>query len=217
VLPVKRLRGALRRLAGALEASARRELQMAMLEDVLGALAGTPELAGVVVVTSDPDAAALAHARAGALVMPDHDPPKGMNAAVARGLEAAAGADGALVLTADLPLAQPADLAALVAAAPPGPSATLAPSREGTGTNAMLLRPPGALWPQLGPDSLARHLAQAERVGVTARRIERPGLALDVDTPRDLAALIATAAPCATARACARLRVAERLGAGSAR
>jgi 2-phospho-L-lactate/phosphoenolpyruvate guanylyltransferase len=219
VIPVKRLRGALRRLAGALPAPVRRELQMAMLDDVLGACAATDALAGVVVVTSDPDAAALARARAGAAVLPDHEPPRGMNAAVVRGLEAAgrSGAGAALVLTADLPLAGAADLEAILAAAGPGPSALLVPSRHGTGTNAMLLAPPGALEPQLGPDSLARHLAQAARRGVAARLLERPALALDVDTPRDLADLLATGTPCATRAACLRLEVGERLGAGSAR
>lgn len=219
MIPVKRLRGALRRLAAALEAPVRRELQMAMLADVLGACAATAELAGVVVVTSDPTAAALARARVGATVLPDHDPPQGMNAAVVRGLEAAAGrgAEAVLVLTADLPLAHPDDLAAILAASPPGPSAVLVPSRDGTGTNAMLLRPPGALDPRLGPDSLARHAAQADRRGVVVRRLERPALALDVDTPRDLAALLAVGGRCATRSACARLEVGERLGAGSAR
>jgi 2-phospho-L-lactate guanylyltransferase len=192
---------------------------MAMLADVLGACAATAELAGVVVVTSDPTAAALARARAGATVLPDHDPPQGMNAAVVRGLEAAAGrgAEAVLVLTADLPLAHPDDLAAILAASPPGPSAVLVPSRDGTGTNAMLLRPPGALDPRLGPDSLARHAAQADRRGVVVRRLERPALALDVDTPRDLAALLVVGGRCATRSACARLEVGERLGAGSAR
>ena len=166
---MKPLRGALRRLTPALDAPVRRELQVAMLTDVLAAIAGARALAGVLVVTSDPEARGLAEAIAGARVVPDHDPPRGMNAAVVRGLEAVAarGADGALVVTADLPLARPEDLDAVVAAAPPGPSATLAPSRDGTGTNAMLLRPPRRSPPASGPDSLARHLHQAARRGVT--------------------------------------------------
>ena len=48
------------------------------------------------------------------------------------------------------------------------------------------------------------------------RRLERPRLALDIDTPRDLAALIARGDDCATVAACARLSVADRLAAGSA-
>ena len=95
------------------------------------------------------------------------------------------------MLTADLPLARPEDVAAILAAARPAPSAVLVPSHDGTGTNAMLLRPPRAIAPRLGPGSLARHLALAARRGVAVQRLERPRLALDIDTPRDLAALIA--------------------------
>ena len=217
VIPVKPLRGALRRLTSALEAPVRRELQVAMLTDVLGACAGADGLAGVLVVTSDPDAAALGAAIAGARVVPDHDPPRGMNAAVARGLVAVAGggADAALVLTADLPLARPDDIAAILVAGPADPSALLVPSADGTGTNAMLLRPPAALAPRLGPDSYARHTAQAVRRRLPVTRLELPRLALDIDTPADLTALVGVGGTCATLEVCARLRVAERLEAGS--
>jgi 2-phospho-L-lactate/phosphoenolpyruvate guanylyltransferase len=217
VLPVKPLRGALRRLTPALDAPVRRELQVAMLTDVLAAAAGARGLAGLMVVTSDPEARAMAETIAGARVTPDHEPPRGMNAAVVRGLEAvaAAGAGGALVLTADLPLARPEDLDAVLAAAPPGPSVTIAPSRDGTGTNAMLLRPPGALTPRLGVDSLARHLAQAARRGVAVARVDLPNLALDIDTPRDLAELVARGGGGATLAACERLAIAGLLAAGS--
>jgi 2-phospho-L-lactate/phosphoenolpyruvate guanylyltransferase len=217
VIPVKPLRGALRRLTPALEAPVRRQLQVAMLADVLTACAGARALGGVMVVTSDPDAAAMAHAIAGARVVPDHAPPRGMNAAVARGLVAVAAerADAALVLTADLPLARPDDLTAIVAAGPVGPSALLVPSVDGTGTNAMLLRPPAALAPRLGPDSYTRHQAQAARRRLVSTRLDLPRLALDIDTPADLAALVALGTPCATLEVCIRLRVTEALEAGS--
>jgi 2-phospho-L-lactate guanylyltransferase len=217
VIPVKPLGKALVRLSAALEAPVRRELQAAMLTDVLAACAGAGRLDETVVVTGDADVAAIARA-AGARLVPDHAPRRGMNAAVALGLDAAAegGAEAALVLTADLPLVRPEDLEAVVAAAPPAPSATLVPSRDGTGTNAMLLRPPGALTPQLGPDSLARHTAQALRRAVAVCRLGLPRLAVDVDTPADLAAALEGPAAAATREAAARLRVVERLGAGSA-
>jgi 2-phospho-L-lactate guanylyltransferase len=218
VVPAKRLAGALRRLAPALGRPVRRELQLAMLRDVFVACAATPGLAGLLVVTSDPDVAALGRELAGAEVIADHDPPRGMNGAVARGLGwvEGRGAEAALVLTADLPLARPEDLAAILAAAPPARSAVLVPSHDGTGTNAMLLRPPRAIAPRLGPGSLARHLTLAARRGARVARLERPRIALDIDTPRDLAALIAGGAECATTAACARLGVAELLAAGSA-
>jgi 2-phospho-L-lactate guanylyltransferase len=218
VIPVKPLRGALRRLTPTLAAPVRRELQVAMLTDVLTACAGSIGLAGVMVVTSDPQAHEMAERIAGARVVPDHDPPRGMNAAVVRGLVAvaAARADGALVLTADLPLAQPDDIARILAAAPPGPSAVLVPSWDGTGTNAMLLHPPAALSPRLGPDSLERHRAQAQRRGLVVATAQLPRLALDIDTPRDLTALMARGGTGATLEACARLAMAGLLEAGSA-
>ena len=85
---------------------------------------------GVLVVTSDPDAATLAETIAGARVVSDHDPPRGMNAAVSRGLAAVAadGAGAALVLTADLPLLHPDDIDAAVAHGPGGPSVLIVPS-----------------------------------------------------------------------------------------
>jgi 2-phospho-L-lactate guanylyltransferase len=217
VVPAKRLDGALQRLAPALGRPVRRELQLAMLRDVFAACAGAGGLAGLLVVTSDPDVAALGRALAGARVIADHDPPRGMNGAVGRGLAwVEERAEAALVLTADLPLARPEDLAAVLAAAPPAPAAVLVPSHDGSGTNAMLLRPPRAIAPRLGPGSLARHLALAARRGVPVTRLERPRIALDIDTPRDLAALIAGGAECATTAACARLGVAGLLAAGSA-
>jgi 2-phospho-L-lactate guanylyltransferase len=217
VIPVKPLRGALRRLTTALEAPVRRELQVAMLTDVLGACAGAPGLEGVMVVTSDPDAAELAARLAGARVVPDHDPPRGMNAAVSRGLAAVAAedAEAALVLTADLPLARPEHLAEILAHRDSGRSVVLVPSADGTGTNAMLLSPPEALRPRLGPDSLARHSAQALRRGLVTTRLPIAGLALDIDTPADLVALMAAGGRCATLDACARLEMGLLLGAGS--
>jgi 2-phospho-L-lactate guanylyltransferase len=82
----------------------------------------------------------------------------------------------------------------------------------------MLLRPPAALTPRLGVDSLARHLAQAARRGVTVTRVDLPTLALDIDTPRDLAELMAAhgGRGGATLDACRRLEVAGLLAAGSA-
>ena len=218
VIPVKPLRGALRRLTPTLEAPVRQALQVAMLTDVLAACAGARALAGVMVVTSDPQARAMAEEIARARVVSDHDPPRGMNAAVVRGLEAVAeeGATEALVLTADLPLARPEDLARILDATPPGPGAVLVPSRHGTGTNAMLLRPPQALTPRLGIDSLARHRAQAARRGVPVTLCELPALALDIDTPADLAELMARGGTGATLAACARLQIAGTLAAGSA-
>jgi 2-phospho-L-lactate guanylyltransferase len=218
VIPVKPLGAALGRLSDVLGADRRRALQAAMLVDLLRACAGARGVGDVLVVSADPDVARLAESE-GARVLPDHVPPRGMNAAVRLGTRALAraGVEAALILVADLPLARPADLEALLAAAPPGPGVTLAPSRDGRGTNALLVRPPEALDPRLGPDSLARHVAAAARRALGVTRVERAALGLDIDTSEDLAAYLATAPAGATREACAGLELGERVAVGAPR
>jgi 2-phospho-L-lactate guanylyltransferase len=65
----------------------------------------------------------------------------------------------------------------------------IVPDRHGTGTNALLLRPPDAIVPSFGDGSFARHVAGAEAASGPPRVAELPSLVLDVDTPGDLAAL----------------------------
>ncbi|MBM3664378.1 MAG: 2-phospho-L-lactate guanylyltransferase [Actinobacteria bacterium] len=203
VVPVKRLGYALGRLARILDRSERRVLQSAMLGDVLGALSGSTRIGEIVVVTADTRARAVAES-VGARTVSDHDPPQGINAAVSLGI---AGLDShsALVVVSDLPLITAADVDHLIGAAPEGDAAVLARSGDGTGTNVMLLTPPGALVPQLGPDSLSHHLAQASALGVPVEVVDHPGIALDVDTPGDLAELVRREPNGATGRALALL------------
>ena len=60
MVPFKGTAQAKQRLAPALTSSQRQELAFAMLQDVLQALAAVPELAGILLVSVDPAAAALA-------------------------------------------------------------------------------------------------------------------------------------------------------------
>ncbi len=203
VVPVKRLGYALGRLASVLDRRQRRVLQSAMLGDVLSALADSTRVREVVVVTSDPRARAIAES-VGARTVPDHDPPQGINAAVIRGVEAL-DSSAALVMVSDLPLVSSAAVDAFINSAPSADGVLLASSLDGTGTNAMLIRPPHALVPELGEDSLARHLAQASAGGVGALVREIPGIGLRVPPPADLAALISARPGGATGRALHRL------------
>jgi 2-phospho-L-lactate/phosphoenolpyruvate guanylyltransferase len=112
LIPVKPLDAAKTRLAAVLDARQRRDLALAMLADVLAALAGSPCVTGVTVVSRDGAALALAGAY-GAGILPDSTPD--LNAALAHGAHmlAANGATALLVLPADLPLLAPADIALL--------------------------------------------------------------------------------------------------------
>ncbi|HJU18609.1 MAG TPA: 2-phospho-L-lactate guanylyltransferase [Stellaceae bacterium] len=191
VVPVKELGRAKERLSPLLTPALRQELMLAMLEDVFAALAATPQLAGLVVVTIDPQAAGLA-GRYGARLLETgaRDGHTGAVAAAARLLEAE-GRAGLLTLPGDVPLVTSAEIADLIAAHRPAPAFTIAPSHDERGSNAVICSPPLAVPLRFGMDSFFPHLRAAEACGIrpTVRRL--PGLALDIDTPQDLAAFAA--------------------------
>ena len=152
----------------ALEAPVRRELQVAMLTDVLAACAGARGAhGGAGGDLRSGRRRAGARRSPGRAWCPTTTPPRGMNAAVSRGLVAVAaeGADAALVLTADLPLARPADIAAIVAAGRPGPSALLVPLRRRHRHQRDAAAPARGPRPAPRARILARHTAQAARRG----------------------------------------------------
>lgn len=193
VLPVKRFELAKQRLSPAVAAPLRSRLTEAMVGDVLEALAGTPALDGVLVVTAEGEAAALARA-AGAEVV-DDALEEGQSAAAHQGIERAVelGADRALLVPGDCPALDPAEVAELIeegeAGGEPERGVTIVPDRHGTGTNALLLRPPGVLAPSFGEDSFERHRSAAAALGLDVRVARPASLLLDVDTGRDLAEL----------------------------
>jgi 2-phospho-L-lactate guanylyltransferase len=94
-----------------------------------------------------------------------------------------------IVLHGDLPNLQAADVGILLDALPPddSPGVAIAPDRAGTGTNALVLRPPGLIQFRFGVGSFAKHVSEVERAGVPLVAVNRAGLAFDLDTPADLA------------------------------
>ncbi len=190
VLPVKSFDAAKGRLRGRLSPAARAALAEAMLGDVLAAIARAGEIDGVAVVTAEARAAAVARST-GAEVLPDpNEAGQSPAAAIGIGRGLATGCDRVLLVPGDTPLLAPADVDGLCArAAAAGIGAAIVSDRHGTGTNALLLRPPDALVPSFGPNSLSRHAAASRTAGVvhTVERIA--ALEHDVDTPEDLVAL----------------------------
>ena len=130
----------------------------------------------------------IAHAY-GASAIEDRE--QGHNVAAAIGVRAARalGAQRALLVPGDCPALDPPEVDGLLARAVRPPSALIVPDRHGTGTNALLLTPPDALAPSFGPGSCQRHLGNARAQGIDSHVVELPSLALDVDTPDDLAVL----------------------------
>jgi 2-phospho-L-lactate guanylyltransferase len=189
ILPVKGFGRAKQRLRDAVPDGPRAGLAEAMVGDVLAALGEVSGLDGVIVVTAEPIAAALA-AHAGAEVV--HDPAEsGQSAAASLGIARALarGARRVLLVPGDCPAIDAAEVEALLA---DREAVVVVPDRHGTGTNALLLQPPDAIAPSFGPGSRARHEDAARAVGATCRVHELDTLGMDADTPDDLATLRAS-------------------------
>lgn len=226
LLPVKVLARAKSRLA-VLAGDRRRELALALASDTVAAVLACPEVARVVVVTSDQVAGPLL-AALGAIIVPDEPADRSargasdslegvgaagmlgdlgvqdaLNAALRHGAAVSARrwpGTGLAALTADLPAVSPAELAGALrdAASSPGP-ATFVPDAAGVGTTLYAVRPGGEFRPLFGGASRARHAA----AGAAELDLDvMTGLRRDVDTPDDLReALTLGAGPRTTALA----------------
>jgi len=195
VVPVKDFGNAKQRLSSAFPPAFRRTLAATMLEDVLAALAGARSLAGILVVTVEPQAAALAR-RYGAEVSADGAADGHTAAVVAGGRTLAArGVGGMLALPGDIPGVTPAEIDAVLAAhrAPgrPARAFTIVPSHDERGSNAIVATPPDVVPLAYGDDSFLPHLAKARELGLEPVALPLPGIGMDVDHPVDLAALAA--------------------------
>lgn len=193
VLPVKNFENAKTRLAPALSPEERRALFRLMVEDVLAAMCAS-SLAGVLVLTNEPEAIALA-ARYGA--RREGEPENlGQSEAVARamGLLEAEGIAAALQLPGDIPGVSPAEIHTLVRAhtVDEGRAMTIVQAHDFRGSNALAVSPPSLIPFHFGHDSFQPHLAEARAIGVEPRILTGlPGIALDIDTAEDLAKLLA--------------------------
>jgi 2-phospho-L-lactate guanylyltransferase len=188
VVPAKRLTVAKTRLtpltggpAGP-PGTAHARLVLALLADTVTAALASAAVADVLVVTDDPDAAAVVTSL-GARTVPD-EPDRGLNPALAHGARAT-GASAVAALSSDLPALRPEELTAALTAAGTAPRCFVADA-QGTGTT--LLTAAGVdLAPAFGTGSAARH----RDGGAVQLRGSWPGLARDVDTARDLRAAVA--------------------------
>ena len=183
ILPIKSFPRAKTRTE--LDAGPRAQLAESMAASVLQALAQVRGLDGIIVVTREPRAIALA---GGTIVVEDPDEVSHSAAALLGIAEARRrGARRVLLVPGDCPLLDAGEVDALLAQA--GPGVTVVPDRHGTGTNALVLDPPDVMVPSFGPGSCERHVAHAREAGADVRVVEVPSLAFDVDTPADLAEL----------------------------
>ncbi|WP_340265885.1 2-phospho-L-lactate guanylyltransferase [Sphingobium mellinum] len=181
VIPIKAPALCKTRLSSVLDEGGRRRLVATMLERSYAAACRIVGPGQVLLLGPDrhglPDSVGLLA-----------DPGGGLNAALSSARDAAleAGVDRVLFLSADLPLIQAEDVAAMFDIPPTHIAA--ASDRAGQGTNALCLPLPqgGRFAFRYGEDSFAAHHREAARLSLGLTAIARPGLGFDVDQPDDL-------------------------------
>ena len=168
------------RLADVLTPESRIELARAMLSSVLAAACNARTVHQVVVISPErdtlpPEIPVLA------------DSGESLNGALtqAQHMLREFGCHEIVVLPADLPQINSAEIDTLVQAARAGGFA-IAPDAAGIGTNALCLASRLPFRFQFGPDSHRLHLLEARRLGLSPGVVRLPGLELDVDSPADL-------------------------------
>ena len=187
------------RCAEVLGGDDRTRLTELMLEDMIDAFDRTAGANRLWVVTPTPDLASLAAARGAEVI---HQAEGGdLNAAFELALaeiSERAPYDSVALLPGDLPLLQPADLEAAFTLSRTH-AVVLAPALADGGTGAIVLRAGARLPLSFGQSSFARHAADADLLGLTRAVVIATSLALDLDRPSDLAAVLALGAATRTA------------------
>lgn len=148
-------------------------------------LASLTEVYAVIAV--DQQALADCLAAAGARLVVNPDPDRGMGSSLACGVAAAGDAEGWLVGLADMPWIQPASIE-LVVDALRGGATLVAPSYRGQRGHPVGFGAPfrHSLM-QLNTDTGARALLQAHSKQLTLVEVNDPGILLDIDRPGDMA------------------------------
>ena len=185
IIPVKPLKNAKSRLSPALSPDQRFELAQAMLRHVLTVTGAITRISGVLVISRDTKALAIAR-DLGAKTLQE-GAMSNLNPALLRATMVVKSwrADAALILPADLPFINEDDIDGMIALATER-SIVIAPDKARDGTNALLVAPPDAIEFEYGGGSFQRHISLAQAAGLGARVHESERLALDIDLPADL-------------------------------
>ncbi len=187
IIPVKPLRESKTRLAHLLSADERAALMGCLLQRTLAAVRQTA-VSQIIVVSGD--AAVWRQAAAAGAAVLREKRPFALNDAVtqARDLAVRQGAEAVLILPADLPLLQTADIIAMLDTAhsrPAAPFMLICGDETEQGTNALLLSPPAPFTFHFGPGSFARHLQEARENGRSVQVVNGRSLQFDLDTEAD--------------------------------
>ncbi len=184
IIPVKRLNDVKSRLSPLLTNEERKQFCLTMLEDILRTVKSTASIHQTVVISKAIEVFNIAK---NFEVTYLDESENGLNEAVSEAIDwcIRKEATSVLILPADIPLVTPADLDRILALREKA-AMVISPSRNGMGTNALLLTPPNVCGTFYGPCSFQRHLVEASKREISFCKFKSSRIALDIDTVKDL-------------------------------
>jgi 2-phospho-L-lactate/phosphoenolpyruvate guanylyltransferase len=190
LLPIKDLRNAKQRLASVLAPEERFALAQAMLADAIRAVRGVRRAEKIFVITNYAPAIRAAEENGWEVLHEELQISESVSVDTASQQCQERGVTALLRLPLDVPLVQPTDIDELLAVECTAPGVVIVPSRDGTGTNAILRTLPTLFPSHFGSGSFAKHCGEAQRTKarIFVRRNIR--LEMDVDDEADLRALL---------------------------
>ena len=189
LLPIKDLRQAKQRLSPFLTPEERFALVQAMLADTIRALRGVRQADKIFAVTNYPPAMRVAKENGWHILSEQQQISESVSVDAASRHCSACGVTALLRLPLDVPLLRSSDIDELLALKCAAPALVIVPSRDGTGTNAILRTPPNLFPSHFGAGSFAKHCGEARRVNAEIFIRRNARLEMDVDDEADLRAL----------------------------
>ena len=162
----------------------------AMLADTIRAVRGVQHADKILVVTNYEPAMQAARENGWEIIREEKQISESVSVDAASRQCEERGITGVLRLPLDLPLVQSDDIDELLVAECAAPSLVIVPSRDGTGTNAILRTPPTLFPSHFGNGSFAKHCDEAERASARILRRRNARLEMDVDDESDLRAIL---------------------------
>ncbi len=180
LVPIKARSECKTRLADALDCAQRIRLARSMLDHVISVLQQVAGIERIVVLSPERDQLS---SDIECYCDEGHDLNSSLAAAVKKLRRE--GVERILILPADLAQLEKSDIDYLLEEGAHS-DITIAACSNGSGTNALLFDTSQNLKMQFGPDSFSAHTRWSAAHGFSCQRVDRPGLANDVDTTQNL-------------------------------
>ncbi len=190
LIPVKDLSCAKQRLSALLTQEERTRLAWAMLETTCAEVACVRNVDRLAIVTLYPPAISLADKYGMEVILEERQTSESASVDFGSSELKKRGAHAVLRLPIDLPLIKTEDIELILEYGESRHQVAIVPSRDGTGTNAILRNPPDLFPSHFGPGSFLKHLQEVEKAKAKCEIIHLPRIALDIDDPGDLKAMM---------------------------